>query len=65
MAVEIAAWAMKEAPPRAAAYWCRFGIELPETPPVLVNLHTAAIGVRPEVSLAVRGAQSFLYSSIA
>ncbi len=36
----------------AAAYWRRFGIELPEIPPVLVNLHTAVIGVRPEISLA-------------
>ena len=37
----------------AAAYFRRFGIELPEIPPVLVNLHTAVIGVRPEISLAV------------
>lgn len=36
----------------AAAYFRRFGIELPEIPPVLVNLHTAVIGVRPEISLA-------------
>lgn len=36
----------------AAAYWRRFGIELAEIPPVLVNLHTAVIGVRPEISLA-------------
>jgi N-methylhydantoinase A len=36
----------------AAAYWRRFGIELAEIPPVLVNLHTAVIGARPEVSLA-------------
>lgn len=36
----------------AAAYWRRFGIELSEIPPVLVNLHTAVIGVRPEISLA-------------
>jgi len=35
----------------AAAYFRRFGIELPEIPPVLVNLHTAVIGVRPHVSL--------------
>ena len=40
----------------AAAYWRRFGIELPEIPPVLVNLHTAVIGVRPEISLAVLAA---------
>src|SRR5204863_3672170 len=36
----------------AAAYWRRFGIELAEIPPVLVNLHTAVIGVRPEILLA-------------
>jgi N-methylhydantoinase A len=36
----------------AAAYWKRFGVELPEIRPVLVNLHTAVIGVRPEISLA-------------
>ncbi|MGH7554766.1 MAG: hydantoinase/oxoprolinase family protein, partial [Longimicrobiales bacterium] len=36
----------------AAAYWRRFGIELSEIPPVLVNLHTAVIGARPEISLA-------------
>jgi N-methylhydantoinase A len=36
----------------AAAYWRRFGIELAEIPPVLVNLHTGVIGVRPEVSLS-------------
>ena len=35
----------------AAAYWRRFGIELAEIPPVLVNLHTGVIGVRPEVDL--------------
>jgi len=35
----------------AAAYWRRFGIELAEIPPVLVNLHTAVIGVRPDISL--------------
>jgi N-methylhydantoinase A len=35
----------------AAAYWRRFGIELAEIPPVLVNLHSAVIGVRPEISL--------------
>jgi N-methylhydantoinase A len=40
----------------AAAYWRRFGIELAEIPPVLVNLHTAVIGVRPEVSLAALAA---------
>ena len=40
----------------AAAYFRRFGIELPEIPPVLVNLHTAVIGVRPEISAAVLAA---------
>jgi N-methylhydantoinase A len=40
----------------AAAYDRRFGIELAEIPPVLVNLHTAVIGVRPEISLAVLAA---------
>ena len=40
----------------ATAYWRRFGIELPEIPPVLVNLHTAVIGVRPEISLAALAA---------
>jgi hypothetical protein len=40
----------------AAAYWRRFGIELAEIPPVLVNLHTAVIGARPEVSLAALAA---------
>ena len=40
----------------ATAYFRRFGIELPEIPPVLVNLHTAVIGVRPEISLAALAA---------
>jgi N-methylhydantoinase A len=40
----------------AVAYFRRFGIELPEIPPVLVNLHTAVIGVRPEISLAALAA---------
>jgi len=40
----------------AAAYWRRFGIELSEIPPVLVNLHTAVIGVRPEIDLATLAA---------
>ncbi len=40
----------------AAAYFRRFGIELPEIPPVLVNLHTGVIGVRPEISLAALAA---------
>ncbi len=33
------------------AYWQRFGVELPEIKPVLVNLHTAVIGKRKAVSL--------------
>jgi N-methylhydantoinase A len=37
----------------AAAYWRRFGIVLSEIPPVLVYLHTAVIGVRPHIDLAV------------
>jgi N-methylhydantoinase A len=40
----------------AAAYWRRFGIELAEIPPVLVNLHTAVIGVRPHINLATLAA---------
>ena len=40
----------------AAAYVRRFGLELAESPPVLVNLHTAVIGVRPEISLAALAA---------
>jgi N-methylhydantoinase A len=40
----------------AAAYWRRFGIELSEIPPVLVNLHTAVIGVRPHIDLGVLAA---------
>ena len=40
----------------AAAYWRRFGIELAEIPPVLVNLHTAVIGERPEIDLATLAA---------
>jgi len=35
-----------------AAYWQRFQVELKEIRPVLVNLHTAAIGRRRPVSLA-------------
>ncbi len=34
-----------------AAYWQRFGVELKEILPVLVNLHTAVIGRRRPVSL--------------
>ncbi|MCW5745043.1 MAG: hydantoinase/oxoprolinase family protein [Alphaproteobacteria bacterium] len=35
-----------------AAYWRRFGVELPEIRAVLVNLHTAVIGRRPAIDLA-------------
>jgi N-methylhydantoinase A len=34
-----------------AAYWQRFGVELSDIRPVLVNLHTAVIGRRKPVSL--------------
>jgi N-methylhydantoinase A len=37
------------------AYWERFGVELPEIRAVLVNLHTAVIGVRPPIDLAALG----------
>ncbi|HEX5611396.1 MAG TPA: hydantoinase/oxoprolinase family protein, partial [Burkholderiales bacterium] len=43
------------------AYWDRFGVELPEIRAVLVNLHTAVIGIRPRLDLRVlsgRGAPS-------
>ncbi len=36
-----------------AAYWRRFGVELPEIRAVLVNLHTAVIGRRPPVDLGL------------
>jgi N-methylhydantoinase A len=36
-----------------AAYWERFGVELPEIRAVLVNLHTAVIGLRPRLDLSV------------
>ena len=39
-----------------AAYWTRFGVELKEIRPVLVNLHTAVIGKRRGVSLRALGA---------
>ena len=35
-----------------AAYWERFGVDLPEIRAVLVNLHTAVIGLRPRLDLA-------------
>jgi N-methylhydantoinase A len=34
------------------AYWTRFGVELPEIRAVLVNLHTAVIGLRPPLDLS-------------
>jgi len=34
-----------------AAYWQRFGVELPEIRAQLVNLHTAVIGRRPRLTL--------------
>jgi N-methylhydantoinase A len=40
----------------AEAYWQRFMVELPEIRPLLVNLHTAAIGRRPGFDLAVLAA---------
>ena len=38
-----------------AAYWERFAVELPEIRAVLVNLHTAVIGLRKRFDLAVLG----------
>ena len=35
------------------AYWERFGVELPEIRAVLVNLHTAVIGLRKRLDLSV------------
>ena len=35
------------------AYWKRFEVELPEIRAILVNLHTAVLGRRPRVDLAV------------
>lgn len=40
-----------------AAYWTRFGVELPEIRAVLVNLHTAVIGQRPGLDLAALGSR--------
>lgn len=37
----------------ATAYWERFAVALPEIRPVLVNLHTAVLGKRRPVPLAV------------
>ena len=41
-----------------AAYWRRFGVELAEIRPVLVNLHTAVIGRRKPVSLTAIAAST-------
>jgi N-methylhydantoinase A len=35
------------------AYWTRFEVELPEIRAVLVNLHTAVIGLRPRLDLSL------------
>jgi N-methylhydantoinase A len=35
------------------AYWARFEVELPEIRAMLVNVHTAVIGLRPRLDLAV------------
>jgi N-methylhydantoinase A len=35
------------------AYWDRFGVELPEIRAVLVNVHTAVIGLRPRLDLGL------------
>jgi N-methylhydantoinase A len=35
------------------AYWARFEVELPEIRAMLVNLHTAVIGLRPRLDLAL------------
>jgi N-methylhydantoinase A len=35
------------------AYWTRFEVELPEIRATLVNVHTAVIGLRPRLDLAL------------
>ena len=40
------------------AYWARFGVELPEIRAVLVNLHTAVIGLRKRLDLAVLASEA-------
>jgi N-methylhydantoinase A len=35
------------------AYWARFEVELPEIRAMLVNVHTAVIGLRPRLNLAL------------
>jgi N-methylhydantoinase A len=55
LAVEVPDASMSAAALRQAfeaAYWHRFGVELPEIGAVLVNLHTAVIGKRRPIDLA-------------
>ncbi len=40
------------------AYWTRFEVELPEIRATLVNVHTAVIGLRPRLDLAVLAART-------
>ena len=40
------------------AYWTRFEVELPEIRAMLVNVHTAVIGLRPRLDLAVLSGRS-------
>ncbi|OGA65404.1 MAG: hydantoinase [Betaproteobacteria bacterium RIFCSPLOWO2_12_FULL_67_28] len=44
------------------AYWDRFGVELPEIRAVLVNLHTAVIGLRPRLDLKVLSNRGALHA---
>ena len=44
------------------AYWERFGVELPEIRAVLVNLHTAVIGLRPRLDLKVLSTRGALHA---
>ncbi len=44
------------------AYWDRFGVELPEIRAVLVNLHTAVIGLRPRLDLKVLSDRGALHA---
>jgi N-methylhydantoinase A len=44
------------------AYWERFGVELPEIRAVLVNLHTAVIGLRPRLDLKVLADRGALHA---
>ena len=40
------------------AYWTRFEVELPEIRAMLVNVHTAVIGLRPRLDLTVLSARA-------